>query len=297
MSATVGLIVATPFACAKVNKQIAVGSITIEQLGVDEPAIVVSNPFYPIKSLMRDVSTSLNISKVSKVTARANTLNDKAAELLKIRTVAPANEKLLNRAINEYQTAVYQYGFALGRLSADGIDGQVTLQLQKLVATTALAHLRLVDDLLASALPNGEQAVLVDVADRLADATVRSLAASPNIDFRAIFKSESPEVADSDSLFRQAEAVSVLARRSAIAGANTIAQDLLLLRGELLTTGAAAFTETNSKLTLADELLLLSGSKNERLQSILYLLGTKQFDGNQSLINARNQLLIQVFAR
>lgn len=275
-------------ACAK-SKPLAVGAVTFAKLGVNEPAIIISNPFYGFTNLVHGVKETMNTEGSDKVALRADQLNRKAAELIKMRSVAPDRVKLLSQALGEYQFAVYQYAFAINRLTPDDVTGGEFAYAQ---TQTMLMNLRLIDDLLASVSASSDQAVLTDLADRLsasASYLFTGVIGLANITTYVLSMSAPFD------LVRNAEMFALLAKQAAGQGENDLAKEFLAIRTELLNAFIAGQTE--SEIDITSQFEALSGTAAERIQTLSYLLTIPMFADNAHLISARNLLLIKVFSR
>lgn len=261
----------------------------------NEPAIIASNPLYGLVDFFRGVGGSEPFisGRVAKVSVRLAVLDRKAAELLKMRSVAPDNVKMLSKAVNEYQRAVYQYAFAAAPLAAADISSDPRAEeFIDSVVNSTLTHVRLIDELLSVSTKNTEQAVLGDMLDTLADASAKAFAGAigtESIRVRLVADSEYRGI----TMVRNAEALALLAKNAATLGHNAVSQELLSMRLAILNIFAPQLTHE----TTLSEFSQLVGSRNERIQTISYLLSLPELSQNSDLINLRNQLLIQVFSK
>lgn len=302
------------------------GAVTIAVLGVEKPAVIVSNPFYGMTDMFRGMKDSFASGNVNKLLVRIDTLNRKAAELLKMREVAPGNNRLTSKALSEYQVAVYQYSFAAGKLqAADLASNDTTRDLAQTLVQTAIIHLRLIDELLATAVQSSDKAVLTDILESFTDANIRLFDEVIGIDSVRL---QLPVTGDMTEV-RIAEMLSLLAKRAATLGTTDLAQTFLSMRASLLDTIALRLAATPSApeqfsakiaqvatfaapaavsmamsapTTQVDEqafmeLSQLAGGSAERAQTLSYLLSRPELLQNESLMALRNGLLMEVFSR
>jgi hypothetical protein len=301
----------------------SVGGVSRKDIGVNEPAFIVSNPLYGMIDTVRGVNDSFVIGRLDKLTSRLKIIDRKSAELIKMRDIAPDNARLLNRAIKEYQGSIYQFNVAAAKLtSADLIDDSEADPFIDTILNSTLIHLRLIDELLASSVTTTDIAILSDMFDRFADTSVKL--------FIDVFGFDSVRLRLADrsveglAAVREAEMFGVLAKHAADFDDTTAAQQLLSLRAQILdtfasklsspsatpvaklsagiATFAAGITHSSAPESSVDEVVFdefsrLVGGQAERIQTISYLLSRPELLSNQQLIDLRNGLLIQVFSK
>jgi hypothetical protein len=317
------LIVPAGFVVARTSKNSTTyGAVTVPALGVDEPAILASNPFYGLTDLVRGMKDSFASGRLNKASVKLDTLNLKAAQLLKIRSIAPDNTKSITKALNEYQLASYQYTIALARLTADDFKGEDAAGAVSEFINSSLVNLRFIDDLLATTQTNSEQALLGEVFERLAQGTVKlfvDVIGFANVRVHIIGNLPT----DSLIAIRNAEMIAGLAKEATAMGYTDAAQEFMSLRVSLLDdiadalvgghAGATAPKLMSASLSLMppapntpvshlqanqiSEFSILAGSAAERIQTLSYLLSTEQLAQDTDLIALRNQLLIKVFSK
>lgn len=144
--------------------------VTMDNLG-GEPAILITNPFYAGKDFFSDVKNFFITNRLAKVNLHLATLNEKAAEILKLIEVAPDNTSALSQAFMQYQHSVIFTLIGIGTITnADVTDNDIS----KLADALAL-HLRFVDDMRSTEKSSQNQALLVDIEDRILDSLTRLL--------------------------------------------------------------------------------------------------------------------------
>jgi hypothetical protein len=305
--------------------------VTIAKLGVKNPPFIVSNPFYGLTDTMRGIKDTFVYGKISKVQARIALINRKAAELLKMRQVAPGNAKLMSRALAEYQLAIYQYTLAANQLTSDEVlESDEADALMDTITATTFLHMRLIDERIAESTSNADQAVLGEVRDRFADASIRLFADVFGMDSVRLRLASlgliDGTVVDNETILttiRNAEMFSTLAKRAFALEKTQDATAFLELRADLLESVAGSLvvatppTQALSKAvsraatsllsieaaapaidtTLFEGLQSLAGTRTERLQTLSFLLNTKALQQSTELTSLRNGLLLEAFSR
>jgi len=134
------------------------GKVTFSDLGSSEPAILVGNPFYRLKSLRWGVkklfSNDFGLKKAI--------LNEKAAEVKKVFSLNSRDESLSLKVLLEYQKIVMLYRLELANILKKG-----TLEDNRDVFAQILAHIRLFDEIEGTYLVNDAKVVLFDIQEQL----------------------------------------------------------------------------------------------------------------------------------
>lgn len=304
-----------PLACFAKAAPLAIGSLRAKSFDADPVVMLPGNPFYGIIGTFDIVKESVSGDKLATRTAL---LNRYAARLLRTYEINAKDERIVLRALKDYQGSAYQYAMTVTRLDGDAFEDE----LQQQVGLTLATHLRLVDEAIEwKQFTNAHKALLSDINERLTTATVSVLEKNIPADvFATMLINESGEKALVEKI-RTAEVINIVAKAAARLNSNEVAKMLLEKRSELLTTLVApvspepvfatmmtASTETRSMKasepvapqpasTSADiaELKQFAGSSAERLQTVLFLLDTPSLRDNQDLIDLKNLLLIRAF--
>src|SRR3989338_8115513 len=79
-----------------------VEEITTADLGVENPGLLPTNPFYFFKEWGRGIKMFFTFNKVSKAGYELEITNQKAAELKKVQEVEPNDIEALNKALDNY---------------------------------------------------------------------------------------------------------------------------------------------------------------------------------------------------
>ena len=77
--------------------------VTLKDLGVSNPGILPGNPFYFLKEWGRGVKNTFTFSPVKKAELQLNAVNEKAAEIKKLKELLPSTAKNLVAALDNYQ--------------------------------------------------------------------------------------------------------------------------------------------------------------------------------------------------
>lgn len=78
-------------------------TVTLEDLGVSEPGILPTNPFYFIKEWGRGVRSFFTFNRIAKAELELRIANEKAAELKKVQETRPDDIRGLDKAMLNYQ--------------------------------------------------------------------------------------------------------------------------------------------------------------------------------------------------
>ena len=78
-------------------------TITAADLGVEDPGLLPTNPFYFLKEWRRSIRSLFAFNLVSKAELELLAVNQKAAELKQVQQNLPDDERGVNRALENYQ--------------------------------------------------------------------------------------------------------------------------------------------------------------------------------------------------
>src|SRR3989344_6012567 len=82
---------------------ISAQTVTIADLGVEEPTLLPTNPFYFLKEFGRSVRQVFTFNPIAKAKLELRIVNEKAAEVKKVQELRGEDEKGLAKAIRNYQ--------------------------------------------------------------------------------------------------------------------------------------------------------------------------------------------------
>ncbi len=77
--------------------------VTLEDLGIENPGLLQTNPFYFMKSLRRSTKRSLSFGPLKKAEAELRIANELAAELKRFQEVVPENEAAFRHYLEAYK--------------------------------------------------------------------------------------------------------------------------------------------------------------------------------------------------
>ncbi len=126
-----------------VSAQEATSSV---DLGVENPGILPTSPFYFLKEWKRGVNKFFTFNPVKKAELELDEINQRAAEIKKMEEIAPQNIEAINKASSNYQKNAEQLKNRLEALKETGQNPNVDKLLDKLV-DRSLKHQELFDNL------------------------------------------------------------------------------------------------------------------------------------------------------
>lgn len=80
--------------------------VTAKDLGVSDPGMLPGNPFYFLKEWGREVKTSFSFNSVKKAETQLQIVNERAAEIKKLRDLLPSSNKTFAKSLDNYQKSV-----------------------------------------------------------------------------------------------------------------------------------------------------------------------------------------------
>ena len=125
---------------------IASGEITTKDLGVENPGILPSSPFYFLKEWRRGIKKIFTFDPVKKAELELEEANERAAEIKKLEEIAPSNIEAITKAAANYQRNVERLKNRLEGLKETSQNPNVDKLLDKLVERS-LQHQQLFDNL------------------------------------------------------------------------------------------------------------------------------------------------------
>ena len=122
------------------------GEITTKDLGVENPGILPSSPFYFLKEWRRGIKKIFTFDPVKKAELELEETNERAAEIKKLEEIAPSNIEAITKAAANYQRNVERLKNRLEGLKETSQNPNVDKLLDKLVERS-LQHQQLFDNL------------------------------------------------------------------------------------------------------------------------------------------------------
>lgn len=120
--------------------------VKLEDLGIENPGLLQTNPFYFMKNLRRSTQRAFKFGQMQRAELELNFLNEKAAELKRLEEVIPDNGEALVRALTLYQTNLEDLKYLLKNTNPKDVAGTSDQFLNKLVDFGS-KHIRLFDQL------------------------------------------------------------------------------------------------------------------------------------------------------
>jgi antitoxin component HigA of HigAB toxin-antitoxin module len=81
-------------------------SITLKDLGVTNPGILPTNPFYFLKEVGRGINRIFTFDPISQAELELKIANEKAAELMRLEELTPDNVEAIGKAVDSYKESV-----------------------------------------------------------------------------------------------------------------------------------------------------------------------------------------------
>lgn len=120
--------------------------ITTKDLGVENPGVLPTSPFYFLKEWARGIRKTFTFNPVKKAELELQYTNERAAEIKKMEEVAPSKINAITRAAENYQKNVEQLKNRLDQLKETTQNPDVDKLLDKIVGNS-LQHQQLFDEL------------------------------------------------------------------------------------------------------------------------------------------------------
>ena len=124
------------------------GSVTLKDLGVENPGMLPTSPFYFLKELRRTVQITFAFNPVKKAELELKGANERAAEIKKLEEIAPQNVEAMEKAVEKYQTNTERLKSRLESLRETSENPNVDKLLTQLTERT-LKHSQLFEELKA----------------------------------------------------------------------------------------------------------------------------------------------------
>lgn len=152
-----------------VDKAALPAEITTQDLGVENPGLLPTSPFYFLKEWQRVIRKTLTFNPIKKAELEADDANQRAAEIKKLEEVAPQNIEAITKAVDKYKKNVDGLKERLGNLKETSQNPNVDKLLDKLTERS-LKHAELFEDLKSKFENNDELKRELDTArDKIDD--------------------------------------------------------------------------------------------------------------------------------
>lgn len=121
--------------------------ITTKDLGIENPGILPSSPFYFLKEWQRGIKKIFTFDPVKKAELELGESNERAAEIKKLEEITPSNIEAITKAATNYQKNIEQLKNQLEGLKETSQNPNVDKLLDKLVERS-LQHQQLFNNLM-----------------------------------------------------------------------------------------------------------------------------------------------------
>lgn len=140
-----------------------IGTLTAEDLGVENPGLLPTNPFYFFKEWRRALIRTVTFDPVAKADLELKIANEKAAEVKKVEESDGTNPLAIVKALRNYSEAQVRLKDRLSALKENSENPNIDRLLQNLT-DRAIKHERLFDSLAQKFSENKEIVNLTDSA-------------------------------------------------------------------------------------------------------------------------------------
>ena len=136
------------FASQEIQAIVAADEVTTKDLGVEEPGILPSSPFYFLKNWGRGVQRVFTFDPTNRAALELQIINQQAAEIKKMEEAAPVHNRLdaISKAIGNYQSNVDRLKNRLEDIKETSQNPNIDNLLDKLV-DRSLKHQQLFENL------------------------------------------------------------------------------------------------------------------------------------------------------
>lgn len=120
--------------------------VTIQDLGVEEPTLLPTSPFYFLKNWGRSINRTFTFNSVKKAELELEIVNEKVAEIKKMERVAPDRVEAIGKAVENYQANTERLKTRLESLKETSANPNVDKLLEKLT-DRGIKHQQVFDEL------------------------------------------------------------------------------------------------------------------------------------------------------
>jgi len=123
--------------------------VTTKDLGVSDPGMLPGNPFYFLKEWGREVKATFSFKSVKKAETQLQIVNERAAEIKKLKDLLPSSGKTFAKALNNYDRSIDVLNDRIGSL--EGLSGSDTDTFLDQLADSIIKHTKLFSEIKAGA--------------------------------------------------------------------------------------------------------------------------------------------------
>ena len=143
-------------------------TITAADLGVEDPGLLPTNPFYFLKEWRRSIRSLFAFNLVSKAELELLAVNQKAAELKQVQQNLPDDERGVNRALENYQESQERLKSRLETLKETSQNPQIDKLLDQ-IADRAVKHEKLFDELEQKVSYDSAKSIIQNIRARISE--------------------------------------------------------------------------------------------------------------------------------
>lgn len=122
-------------------------SVTTSDLGVANPGLLPTNPFYFFKEFSRNVQRVFTFNPIAKAQLEVKIANIKVAEAKKIQEIAPNDNNAITKGVKNYQAAQERVNVSLESLKTTASTTPGFEMLMNSVATDIVSHQKVLDEI------------------------------------------------------------------------------------------------------------------------------------------------------
>jgi len=122
-------------------------SVTTSDLGVSNPGLLPTNPFYFFKEFSRNVQRVFTFNSVAKAQLEVKIANEKVAEAKKIQEIAPNDNNAIIKGVKNYQAAQERVNISLESLKTTASTTPGFEMLMNSVAADVVSHQKVLDEM------------------------------------------------------------------------------------------------------------------------------------------------------
>ena len=119
--------------------------ITTKDLGVSDPGMLPGNPFYFLKEWGREVKKSFSFNAVKKAETQLRIVNERAAEIKKLKDLLPSSAKTFTKALDNYDKSIDTLNDKIGSLK--DLSGSDTNTFLNQLADSVIKHIKLFSEI------------------------------------------------------------------------------------------------------------------------------------------------------
>ncbi len=124
----------------------AQSKVTTDDLGIKNPGMLPSSPFYFLKEWQRTLTKFFTFNPIKKVELELQYANERAAEIKKMKEVAPKNFQAITKAVDNYEENMEQLKMQLQKVTTTSQNPNIDKLINNVV-DTSIRHQELFDNL------------------------------------------------------------------------------------------------------------------------------------------------------